>query len=57
MLHTSHVCMDFTCIEIKTELWIIFSSFLKSDSMLPQQKYTVIAHLSGRSLELFERPP
>ena len=35
LLHSSHVCMSLTCMEIKTEIWIGFSSFIRSGSVLP----------------------
>ena len=42
-LDTSHLCMDLTSTEIKTEIWISFSSFIRSGSVLPQQKYLAMA--------------
>ena len=54
--HTSHLCMGLTCIEIKTEIWISFSSFLRGGTMLPQQKCLAMAVLSGEGLELFVQP-
>ena len=43
-----------TCTEIKTEIWISFSSFIKSGSMLSNQKCSSATFLSGWGLELFE---
>ena len=36
LLYTSHFCMSFTRIEIKTEIWISFPNFIRSSSVLPQ---------------------
>ena len=55
LLHTYHICMDLTCIEIKTKIWFSFSSFIKSGSVLPQQKYLAMALLSEWNSELLKR--
>ena len=41
-LFASHFCKDFTYKEIKTEIRIGFSNFIKSGSVLPQQKCSVM---------------
>ena len=33
--YTSYICMGLNCTEIKTEIWINQSSFIRSDSVLP----------------------
>ena len=48
--------MDLNCTEIKTEIWINFSSLIRSDSVLPQPIYSAMVLLSGWGLEIFERP-
>ena len=53
--HTSHLCMGLTSIEIKTDIWIGFTSFIRNGSVLPPQKYSAKALLSGQELELFEQ--
>ena len=50
-LCTSHICMSLTSREIKTEIWISFSSFIRSFSMLSQQK--CLALLSSWELAFF----
>ena len=43
-LHASQLCMGLTWTEIKTEIWISFSSFIDG-SLLPQQKKKVYLRL------------
>ena len=54
--HTSDLCIGLTCPEIQTEIWISFSSFIKSNSVLLQEKCSAMALLSGWGLKLFEWP-
>ena len=55
LLHTFHLCMDLTCTEIKPEIWISFSRFIRNGSALPQQKRLAMVLLSWWGLELFEQ--
>ena len=43
---TSHLCMRVTCTEIKPEIKISFSSFIRSGRVLLQQKFSIRAFLS-----------
>ena len=52
---TFHICMGLAFIEINTEIWIGFPSFIRGSRVLPQQKYPAMDSLTGWSLELFER--
>ena len=45
LLHTSSFCMGLTCTEIKTEIWISFSTFIRNGSVLPQQKSSAMFFL------------
>lgn len=51
--HTSQLCMGLTCTDIKKAIWISFSSFTRSGSVLLQQKCPIVALLSGWVLEKF----
>ena len=51
------LCMGPTCTEIKTESLISFSSFIRNASVLPQQKCSAIAPLSGWDSEQSPPPP
>ena len=53
--HTFYIHMGFTSTEIKTEIWISLYSFIRSDSVLPQQKSSAMALLSGWGLVIFKR--
>ena len=53
-LHTSHFNMGLTCTEIKTALWMSFSSFIRSGSLLSEWKSSAMV-LSGWGLGLFEQ--
>ena len=56
LVYTSHLCMAPSCTEIKTEIFINFSSFIMSAKILPQQKCSAIALLFEWSVEPFEQP-
>ena len=43
----SDYCMELPCTEIKTEIWISFSSFIKRSNVLTKQNYSVMTPLSG----------
>ena len=47
--------MGLTYTEIKTEIWISFSNFIRSYDVLPQEKGLAMAFLSEWDLELLER--
>lgn len=53
LLYISHLCLDLTCTEIKTEVWISFSSFITCCSVLSRHKYSVLYLLSGWKLMLY----
>ena len=46
----SHLCMEFTNTKIKTEIWITFSGFIRSGSVLAKKKSSTMALLSGWGL-------
>ena len=52
LLYTSYFCMGLSC----TEILISFTCFIRSDSVLPQQKCSAMTLLSGWGLKLFEWP-
>ena len=49
--------MGIICTEIKKEIWISFSSFIRNCSVLPQQTYSAMSFVSVFSLELFFNVP
>ena len=54
LLYTSYFCMGLTCIEIKREIWISFSSFIRSGSVLPKEKCSALDLSSWWGFEWFE---
>ena len=52
---TFHFWPDFTCTEITIEIWIVFSSFIKSDSVLPQPNNSATDLLFDWGLEPFQQ--
>ena len=54
--HTFHISMGFNCTEIKTEIGISFSSFIRSGRVLLWWKCSALAFLSAWGLEFFQWP-
>ena len=54
LLYTLLPCMGLTCTEMKTDIWFSFYNLI-SDSMLLQQKCSVMSLLSKWGLEHFEQ--
>ena len=55
LLHISHLWMGLTCIKIKTDIWISFSSFI-SVSVLSQQNFQVWFFFLGEAQNFWNDP-